>query len=43
MYYYIVINGNKQPTPYGSIGEVWEAMSEIKDRLPAAIVNYVIE
>ena len=43
MYWYIVLNGKRLPTPYETIQEVDEAIDELKERLCAPIISCVYE
>lgn len=43
MYWYIVLNGKKLPTPYETVEELDKAKDELKSRLCAPLISYVYE
>jgi len=43
MYYYIILNGTKLPTPYATLDELHAAMDELEKKLYAPMLSYVIE
>jgi len=43
MYFYIVLNGTKLPTPYLTLEEVLAAMDELEQKLCAPMITYVLE
>lgn len=43
MYWYIILNGKKLPTPYETIQELDEAVDELRARLCAPIISWVYE
>ena len=43
MYWYIVLNGKKLPTPYDTMKQLDEAIDELRARLCAPIISWVYE
>lgn len=43
MYYYIILNGRKLPTPYTTLRELDEACEELRKRLGPCIIGHVYE
>ena len=43
MYWYIILDGNKLPTPYLHIWDAEEAADELRERLCAPIIDIVLE
>ena len=43
MYWYIILNGTKLPTPYVNLEQVDEAMDELRKRLGPCILDCVLE
>ena len=43
MYFYIVLNGTKLPTPYATLEELHAAMDELEEKLCAPMLSYVME
>ena len=43
MYWYLILDGKKLPTPYASLQEADEAMYELKAKLGPCIIDCVLE
>lgn len=43
MYYYIILNGKKLPTPYNDTADLQAAIAELQERLCSPIISWVIE
>jgi len=43
MYWYIILNGTKLPTPYENLDQVYEAVEELRARLCGPVIDWVWE